>query len=193
MRVLTRSLAVVRPSSGTWRITDCGNNAISRNRTDAGLTTIAGARLLDSGFTLVELIAAMALLLILTGMALPLARNGIIRWREAQLHQDLQMMRNAIDRYCADCGQGRIPMLPDTFCYPPNLKVLAEGVRLKGRTKPYKYIRNIPVDPMTGSDDWGLRSMQDDPDSRNWGGQNVFNVYSKSQSTAMDGTLYADW
>jgi len=145
----------------------------------------------NQAFTLVELIAAMAILVILTAIALPLARNGIIRWREVQLHEDLRVLRSAIDRYKADCDQSKIPMRPDSFGYPPDLKTLVEGVKARGKV--YKYLRRIPVDPMTGSSDWGLRSMQDDADSKGWGGQNVFNVYSKSQATALDGTNYGDW
>ena len=87
-----------------------------------------------------------------------------------------------------------IPTKVDTFGYPPDLETLVEGVALKGAsTAKYKFLRRIPVDPMTGKADWGLRSMQDDLDSRSWGGQNVFDVYSKSQGTALDGSRYADW
>ena len=143
---------------------------------------------------LIELITAITILLVLTTLALPLARNSIIRARETRLHEDLRMLRDAIDRYKFDSDQGRIPMKVDTLGYPPDLQTLVDGVPMKGSAKgKYKYLRKIPVDPMTGSADWGLRAMQDDPDSKSWGGENVFDVYSKSQGTALDGTQYADW
>jgi general secretion pathway protein G len=143
---------------------------------------------------LVELIAAITILLVLTTLALPLARNQIIRGRETELHQNLRMMREAIDRYKGASDQGMIPIKVESFGYPPDLKTLVEGVAVKGSAKgKLKFLRKIPVDPMTGSADWGLRAMQDDPDSKSWGGQNVFDVYSKSQGTALDGTQYGDW
>jgi general secretion pathway protein G len=148
----------------------------------------------NKAFMLIELIAAITILLVLTTLALPLARNTIIRGRETRLHEDLRMLREAIDRYKLDSDQGKIPIKVDSFGYPPDLKILVEGVAVKGTAKgKYKYLRKIPVDPMTGSTDWGLRAMQDDPDSKSWGGQNVFDVYSKSQGTALDGTQYGDW
>jgi len=143
---------------------------------------------------LVELIAAITILLVLTTLALPLARNTVIRARETELHQDLRMIREAIDRYKLDSDQGKIPIKVDTFGYPPDLQTLVGGVPVKGMAKgKYKYLRKIPIDPMTGSADWGLRAMQDDPDSKSWGGENVFDVYSKSQGTALNGTQYGDW
>jgi general secretion pathway protein G len=148
----------------------------------------------DRGFMLIELIAAMTILLILTTLALPLARNEIIRKRELLLHEDLRMMRDAIDQYKAYSMQGMIPIKADTYGYPPDLQTLVDGVVVKGTAKgKYKFLRKIPIDPMTGNTDWGLRAMQDDPDSKSWGGQNVFDVYSKSQGTALDGTQYGDW
>ncbi len=150
--------------------------------------------LLAGGFTLVELLAAMTILLILTTMALPLARVQVQREREVELRRALRDLRQAIDRYKDFADRAMIPVKADTFGYPPDLETLVEGVTLKGAsTAKYKFLRRIPVDPMTGKPDWGLRSMQDDPDSRSWGGQNVFDVYSKSTGTALDGTHYADW
>lgn len=143
---------------------------------------------------LIELIAAITILLILTTLALPLARNQIIHKRELMLHENLRMMRDAIDQYKAYSIAGVIPIKADTYGYPPDLQTLVDGVVVKGMAKgKYKFLRKIPIDPMTGSTDWGLRSMQDDPDSKSWGGQNVFDVYSKSQGTALDGTQYGDW
>jgi general secretion pathway protein G len=148
----------------------------------------------DKAFMLIELIAAITILLVLTTLALPLARNEIIRNREILLREDLRMMREAIDRYKAYSDQGMIPIKVDSFGYPPDLQTLVDGVPVKGTAKgKYKFLRKIPEDPMTGNPDWGLRAMQDDADSKSWGGQNVFDVYSKSQGTALDGTQYGDW
>lgn len=146
------------------------------------------------GFTLVELIAAITILLILTSVALPMARVQVQRTRETELRRALRELRQAIDRYKDFADRGMIPTKADSFGYPPDLETLVKGVPLKGAaTARYKFLRRLPVDPMTGDTDWGLRSMQDDPDSRSWGGSNVFDVYSKSQGTALDGTRYADW
>jgi len=152
------------------------------------------SQLSEQGFTLIELIAAMTILLVLTTMALPLARMQIVRARETELRRDLREMREAIDRYKSLSDGAFLPVKADSYGYPPDLQSLVEGVptRLNPGVK-YKLLRRIPVDPMTGSKDWGLRSMQDDPDSRSWGGQNVFDVYSKSDGTALDGTPYATW
>jgi len=151
-------------------------------------------RISKRAFTLIELIAAITILLVLTTLALPLARNAIIRKREVLLHENLRMLREAIDRYKSDSEAGKIPIKVDTFGYPPDLQTLVDGVPVKGAAKgKYRYLRKIPLDPMTGAADWGMRSMQDDPDSKSWGGQNVFDVYSKSQGTALDGTQYSDW
>jgi len=148
----------------------------------------------DEAFMLIELIAAITILLVLTTLALPLARNEIIRARETRLHENLRMIRDAIDRYKNDSDYGKIPIKVDSFGYPPDLQTLVDGVPVKGSAKgKYKYLRKIPVDPMTGTADWGLRAMQDDPDSKSWGGANVFDVYSKSQGTALDETLYGNW
>lgn len=146
------------------------------------------------GFTLVELIAAMTILLLLTSVALPIARVQIQRTRETELRQDLRQIRDAIDRYKDFADRGMISTEADTFGYPSDLQALVNGVPLKGSsTARYKFLRRIPDDPMTGKPDWGLRSMQDDPDSQSWGGQNVFDIYSKSAGVAMDGTRYANW
>ena len=146
------------------------------------------------GFTLVELIAAITILLLLTSVALPLARVHIQRARESELRQALRDLRQAIDRYKDFSDRGMIPSKAESFGYPPDLETLVKGVPLKGAaTAKYKFIRRIPEDPMTGSTEWGLRSMQDDPGARSWGGGNVFDVYSKSQGAALDGTKYIDW
>lgn len=148
----------------------------------------------ERGFTLLELVAAMTILLLLTSVALPLARVQVQRARESELRRALRDMREAIDRYKDFADRGMIESKPNTFGYPPELETLVKGVPLKGSsTARYKFLRRIPVDPMTGKAEWGRRAMQDAPDSRSWGGEDVFDVYSLSQGTAMDGTRYADW
>lgn len=143
------------------------------------------------GFTLVELIVATTILVILTSLAIPLARVTIKREKEHELRRDLWEMRDAIDRYKDAADRGAFQTKVDSQNYPPDLDTLVKGVDIKG--KKLKFLRRIPVDPMTNSTDWGLRSMQDDPDSDSWGGQNVFDVYTKSQGQALDGTNYKDW
>ncbi|HZT74839.1 MAG TPA: type II secretion system protein [Terriglobales bacterium] len=144
-----------------------------------------------AGFSLVELIVAITLLLVLTTMALPLARIAVQRQKEQELRYDLRTMRAAIDRYkdAADRGAFQVELGSDG--YPPDLQTLVKGVESNGKT--YRFLRRIPVDPMTGTTDWGLRSTEDDPDSDSWGGQNVFDVYTKTDGTALDGTKYKDW
>jgi general secretion pathway protein G len=138
--------------------------------------------------------ASITILLLLTTIALPLARVQIQRTREVELRRELRALREAIDRYKDFADRGMIAVKADTFGYPPDLQTLVDGVELKGTaTAKYKFLRKLPVDPMTGTADWGMRSMQDDPDSRSWGGQNVFDIYSKSDGTAMDGTKYSAW
>jgi len=145
-------------------------------------------------FTFVELMASITILLLLTTMALPLARLQIQRTKEVELRRDLRQMRDAIDHYKDFADHGMVPVKADTFGYPPDLQTLVDGVTLKGSaTAKYKFLRKLPADPMTDSTDWGMRSMQDDSDSRSWGGQNVFDVYTKSDGTALDGTKYSDW
>ena len=154
----------------------------------------------QSGLTLVELIVAFSILLVLTTMALPLARYQVRREREKDLLEDLHEMRHAIDKYKDLCDQGKIQAGdPDTFCYPPKLDVLVDGVKMQstmagnGQSNKVKLLRRVPKDPFTGDTDWGLRSMQDEPTSTSWGGQNVFNVYTKTMDKASDGTSYSEW
>ncbi len=144
-----------------------------------------------AGFTLIELIVATAILLILTSLAVPLARVTIKREREHELRRDLWEMRDAIDRYKNDADRGAFQIKVDSFGYPPDLETLVKGQDEGG--KKVRYLRRIPVDPMTGNTEWGLRSEQDDADSDSWGGDNVFDVYTKSLGTALDGTKYRDW
>ncbi len=150
-----------------------------------------GPRRRAGGFTLVELIVATAILIILTGMVIPLARVTIKREKERDLRRDLWMMRDAIDRYKDAADRGAFQTKVGSDGYPPDLDTLVNGVDVGG--KKLRFLRRIPIDPMTDSTDWGLRSDQDDPDSDSWDGNNVFDVYTKSQGTALDGTQYKDW
>lgn len=151
----------------------------------------ARARKRAAGFTLVELLVATAILIILTGMAVPLARVTIKREKERDLRRDLWMMRDAIDRYKDAADRGAFQTKVGSDGYPPDLDTLVKGVDVGG--KKLRFLRKIPIDPMTDSTEWGLRSDQDDPDSDSWDGNNVFDVYTKSDGTALDGTKYKDW
>jgi general secretion pathway protein G len=142
------------------------------------------------GFTLIELIVATAILAILVGAAFPLVRITIYRERERELRQDLWMIRDAIDRYKDAAERNAFQIKVGSEGYPPDLDTLVTGVDVAG--KKLKFLRRIPVDPMT-KQEWGMRSMQDDKDSDSWGGQNVFDVYTKSDQVALDGTKYKDW
>ena len=144
------------------------------------------------GFTLIELVVAATILAILTMMALPLARVTIQREKEKRLHQALWEMRDAIDRYKDSADRGMFQTKVDSMNYPPDLDTLVKGVEGQAGKK-YRFLRSIPTDPMTNSKEWGLRSMQDDPDSDSWGGQSVFDVYTKSEGTALNGEKYKDW
>src|SRR6266851_4161157 len=149
------------------------------------------SRMRTRGFTLIEMIAAITILMILTGMAIPLARVTIKRERERELRHDLWEMRDAIDRYKDAAERGAFQIKVGSEGYPPDLDTLVTGVDVNG--KKLKFLRHIPIDPMTGNTEWGLRSMQDDPTSDSWDGNNVFDVYTKSQGTGLDGTKYKDW
>jgi len=148
--------------------------------------------------TLIELIVAFTILMVLTTMAVPLARSNVRRHQERDLRRAEEEVRLAIDKYkdAADGGKlGPDGVGIDTFGYPKTLDSLVEGVKGAGPaadTK-LKFLRRIPIDPMTRTRDWGLRSMQDDPKSNGWGGQNVFDVYTKSTDKASDGTAYSEW
>jgi general secretion pathway protein G len=150
------------------------------------------------GFTFVELLVVTTLLLILASAALPMARVTMQRQREAELHRSLREIRTALDRFkdAADMGQiGATDLKAGAEGYPPDLETLVEGVSVVGDAsgRKLKFLRRIPIDPMTNSTDWGKRSYQDKADSTSWGGQNVFDVYTKSKGTALDGTKYIDW
>jgi general secretion pathway protein G len=145
----------------------------------------------QSGLTLVELIITVAIVAILASAAVPIARFQVKREKERELRRDLWEMRDAIDHYKDAADKGGIMTKADSMNYPPDLQTLVDGVDIQD--KKVKFLRRIPVDPMTNSTDWGLRSNQDDPDSTSFGGQNVFDVYTKSEGTALDGTKYNTW
>ncbi|MGE5236751.1 MAG: type II secretion system protein [Acidobacteriota bacterium] len=145
------------------------------------------------GFTLAELVMVCALLAILAAVVVPTARFVLKRERETDLRLALRQMRNAIDEYKRLSDQGMIQVQLGTEGYPKELDDLWKGVAIVGQTTKKKFLRRIPIDPMTGKAEWGLRSYQDDPDSTSWGGENVYDVYSLSVATALDGTKYKDW
>jgi general secretion pathway protein G len=143
------------------------------------------------GFTLIELIVATTILIVLTALAIPLARVTIKREKERELRHALWEMRDAIDRYKDAADRNAFRTKVGSEGYPPDLDSLVKGEDVQG--KKLKFLRKIPIDPMTNSTEWGMRSMQDDPTSDSWDEQNVFDVYTKSQGTALDGTKYKDW
>ena len=143
------------------------------------------------GFTLIELVVATAILVILSAMAVPLFRISVQREREHDLRYDLWMLRDAIDRYKDAADRGAFQVKVGSEQYPPDLDTLVTGVDVGG--KKLRFLRKIPIDPMTGKAEWGMRSVQDDPASESWGGQNVFDVYTKSEGTALDDSKYKDW
>src|SRR5262245_36774078 len=141
------------------------------------------------GFTLIELMMSVMIISILVGLAVPLARNSIKREKEIELRAALREMRTAIDKFKDASDRGFIMVKVDTEGYPEKLQDLVDGVQMVGAVdKKLKFLRRIPVDPMTKSAEWGQRSYQDDPKSASWGGQNVFDVYTTSEGTACDGT-----
>jgi len=143
------------------------------------------------GFTLMELIVATAILVILTSLAIPMARIGIKRERERELRHDLWEMRDAIDRYKDAADRGAFQIKLGSEGYPPDLETLVKGVDVGG--KKVRFLRQIPIDPMTGNTEWATRSLQDDPDSDSSSGDNVFDVHTKSTGVALDGTEYKSW
>jgi general secretion pathway protein G len=145
--------------------------------------------------TLVELIVACTIMAYLTTLAVPLVRYRVQRDRERDLVWALRTIHKAIDDYKDAAVAGKIQVKMGTDGYPEKLQDLVDGVDLvqSAEKKKIKFLRKIPVDPMTGTTDWGMRSTQDDPLSTSWGGQNVFSVYTKSTARARDGTLYSTW
>jgi general secretion pathway protein G len=177
---------------------DMGATIPSRAVEDGGGKEFRSTRR-EAGLTLIELIVAFTILLILTTMAVPMARRQIMRQREKDLRDDLREMRTAINKYKDMADDGKIKVENDTYGYPKTLQSLVDGVPLlnklsgSGDTAKIRFLRRIPTDPMTGSKEWGMRSMQDAPDSNTWGGQDVFDVYTKSLEKGSDGTPYSQW
>jgi general secretion pathway protein G len=150
------------------------------------------------GYTFIELLVVSAIIIILASVAMPLAKVTATRTREAELRRALREMRTAIDKFkdAADLGQiSPLEIKAGTEGYPPALETLVEGVPAANDVtgRKLKFLRRVPIDPMTKDTDWGLRSYQDDPDDTSWGGQNVFDVYTRSDGTGLDGTKYRDW
>lgn len=178
-----------------------GGGDLRANRPTARLWRVATqftTRNSQLGFTFVELLVVCTLLLILASAIMPLAKVTVQRQREAELRRALREMRTAIDKFKDAADMGQISMFDiktGSEGYPPDLETLVEGVSVVGDAsgRKLKFLRRIPIDPMTNSTDWGMRSYQDRSDSTSWGGQNVFDVYTKSKGTALDGTKYIDW
>jgi general secretion pathway protein G len=153
-------------------------------------STIGNSR----GLTLIELIATVAIVSILSLSALPLAKISVKRQKEADLHRSLREMREAIDRYKDFSDRQFIEVKFGSDGYPVDLETLVKGVnQLNAVDKKIRFLRRIPIDPMTGKAEWGLRSSQDSPDSTSYGGQNVYDVYSKATGIALDGSKYTEW
>jgi general secretion pathway protein G len=149
---------------------------------------------LCAGFTMVEVAIVAAIIAILAAMAVPVARYSLRRQKELELRYQLRAMREAIDQYKKLSDAGLIPLQIGGEGYPPDMETLVKGVTLVGQLdKKQKFIRRIPIDPMTDKAEWGLRSYQDESDSFSWGGQNVYDVYSLSEARSLDGTYYKDW
>jgi general secretion pathway protein G len=148
----------------------------------------------ERGLTLVEVLITIAVLMILAGAVMPLAKVTLKRQKELELRRDLRTVRQAIDLYKQYSDQGMVEKLGvDSEGYPPDLDTLVKGVGQVGTTKKIKFLRRIPIDPFTHKDEWGLRSYQDDFDSKSWGRQNVYDIYTQYDGTALDGTKYQDW
>ncbi|MDW3228771.1 MAG: type II secretion system protein [Acidobacteriota bacterium] len=156
------------------------------------------------GFTLLEMVVTVSILALLTTVALPVIETSVKREKEIELRQNLRIIREAIDAYKKLSDQQQIKVDPDSYGYPPDLETLVEGVEIEQEVTEesgkktvkkvlVRFLRKIPRDPMTSSYDWGLRSYQDEPDSDTWGEENVYDIYTKSQATALDGTKYRDW
>jgi general secretion pathway protein G len=204
-RALRRDLA----EACRWVTTTSGGGPKLTERTEGLCQAVRGALVWRSGtararvrgsggFTFIELLVVTTILLILASAVMPLARVTMQRQREIELRRDLREMRAAIDKFkeAADAGViGAFDLKAGAEGYPESLEILVEGVSVvndqSGRK--LKFLRKIPIDPITHSAEWGLRSYQDKPDATTWGGQNVFDVYTKSSGVALDGTKYRDW
>jgi len=148
------------------------------------------------GFTLLEMIIVVIIVSILAAVAIPMVETSVKRHKEIELRRALRTIREAIDEYRKFVEENKVEVEEETYNYPPTLETLIEGIEYKdkkGDEKIQKFLRHIPVDPLTSSIEWGLRSYQDKPDSDSWGGENVWDIYTKSERKALDGTFYKDW
>jgi general secretion pathway protein G len=146
------------------------------------------------GVTLIELMVTMVIMAILATAVLPLSRITYKRSKELELRQDLRIIREAIDEYKRLVDENKIPKQALASGYPESLDSLVKGVVLQGPVPvKQKFLRRIPKDPMAEDGEWGLRAYADEPDSDIWGGQDVYDVYSKSDETALDGSFYREW
>ncbi len=150
------------------------------------------------GYSFIELLVVVTILFVLAGAAMPLAQLASQRQREGDLRRNLREMRTAIDKFKDSVDQGLIPtteITPGSEGYPETLQKLVDGVAAANDAsgRKLKFLRRVPIDPMTGTTEWGLRAYQDKPDTTSWGGQNVFDVYTKAEGTGLDGTKYRDW
>src|ERR1700743_391903 len=145
----------------------------------------------ETGLTLVELVVTAGILAILATVAVPIARYAVKRQQERELKYDLAQIRAAIDEYKRAADSGAFQVKIETYGYPPDLDTLVTGVEIQN--KKVKFLKQIPIDPMTHQAEWGMRSMQDEPTTDSWGGQNVFDVFSRSDGTGLNGIHYREW
>lgn len=148
------------------------------------------------GFTLLEMLIVILIIAVLAAVAVPMVETSVKREKEIQLRRSLRILRTAIDDYRIFIEKNKIKLDEDTYNYPETLEMLVEGLEYqdkKGEERVQKFLRRIPMDPMTNSLEWGMRSYQDEHDSETWGGENVWDVYTKSERTGLDGTKYKEW
>jgi general secretion pathway protein G len=178
--------------------------AIAFNRRNMNNSSRAGSWERRKGFTLLEMVVTVSILALLTVVALPVIETSVKREKEIELRQNLRMIREAIDGYKKLADEKQIKVKTDSYGYPPDLETLVNGLEVEQEVTEesgkktvkkvlVRFLRKIPLDPMTNSYEWGLRSYQDEPDSDTWGGENVYDIYTRSQATALDGTKYRDW